>query len=1265
MKTVYSCLLMCWFVILGNATSSAQTITPTGTYTCTGTGTAELTLPTGYAVYQWFNASNVQVASTQKYVAAVGTYTAKVRQTASSTIISVPAYVVSGIVPTAPTITPPADVSSAICGAASRSMSASTASNYSWSINGASLALTTQSISILGSSVGTPGTYNYTVATTNTTSGCSATSTAVALIVSPKPATPTISPVSPNLVCGSDTKTLTATSGSSSYAWKRNGSALSATTNMLTISGNDVSTANTYSYTVSTQNSVGCISDDSSPLSMRVSPKPATPTITPVSPNLVCGTETKTLVTSGGDAYLWKRSGTQLASTINTLVVTGNDVTTPNSYNYTVAVQNSVGCYSDDSPAFVMKVSPKPTTPSIGTVSPNLICGTDTKTITATSGGDSYNWKRNAVSINNTIVNTLVVKGTDVSTGGSFNYSVALTNSVGCISDDSAPIVLQLFPTIPTKPTITANGNTTFCQGFTVLIKSSYTANLNVWSRAVSGDTTTTGSDGITVRNTNTYTVKAKDANGCFSVSSDAFVVTVNPLPAPPVIAEGTAVRVCDLDSISISSNDKGTGSYLWSNNKTTRTIFIKSAGNYSLTFTDANTCISKPSLVTVLTVDPLPAKPIITALRPTEFCNGNFTSLKSSASAGYLWSTGETAEGIDVIVSSSITVRAISDKGCKSKDLSDITKVVVNPLPATPTISANRMIPANDAIRFCPDSTVVLTSSASPTDYIWTDLKGVAFSTTQSVELNKTGQYTVQTVSDKKCASKSSAIIKIEVREAPQAASILATPSPVFCEGGKVSLKALVANGNVAKYSWRDEDTQKEVSNEQETSAVASGRFSVKVRDTFGCFSEYSKIITVKVNPLPNKPTIRVIAAKVFCAEDSTVLEASLPTTTPNGTKNVYRWMVDGKTVNGATARVFAWKAANTIAVAVTDTNGCKSLVESDTIKTTVNPLPNAPTITIKGANPFCADKSVTLNAAGSTETKFKWSNAATTSTITINTAGNVTVQAINGFGCLSKPSSVVTLRVLALPLATTISASGNTTLCDGDKVRLTSASNNRAYWWRSSTDSLGIGEDFTSIFITKSGNYYARVQDANNCFSVPSQPIAVDVKASPVPPVIKKIGTFTLDAQSVGDENGYFWKLDGQIQTDLTTKAIKAKKNGVYQVQASINYTGVPLSGGKLVCYSLPSESLKYEQDLTFEGMSIFPNPSPTGQVTIEVIEDLIGANLLIYTLTGQLVTEYTVDKFNTLKKLNLPAYYGTVFLVKIKTDGFEKVKKVVVLN
>jgi hypothetical protein len=79
----------------------------------------------------------------------------------------------------------------------------------------------------------------------------------------------------------------------------------------------------------------------------------------------------------------------------------------------------------------------------------------------------------------------------------------------------------------------------------------------------------------------------------------------------------------------------------------------------------------------------------------------------------------------------------------------------------------------------------------------------------------------------------------------------------------------------------------------------------------------------------------------------------------------------------------------------------------------------------------------------------------------------------------------------------------------------------------------------------------------------------------------------------------------------------------------------------------------------------MSIFPNPSPTGQVTIEVIEDLIGANLLIYTLTGQLVTEYTVDKFNTLKKLNLPAYYGTVFLVKIKTDGFEKVKKVVVLN
>ena len=54
----------------------------------------------------------------------------------------------------------------------------------------------------------------------------------------------------------------------------------------------------------------------------------------------------------------------------------------------------------------------------------------------------------------------------------------------------------------------------------------------------------------------------------------------------------------------------------------------------------------------------------------------------------------------------------------------------------------------------------------------------------------------------------------------------------------------------------------------------------------------------------------------------------------------------------------------------------------------------------------------------------------------------------------------------------------------------------------------------------------------------------ISVDSRSNPTPTVIKQIGTFTLDAQGVGDENGYVWRYNGDVQRDLTTRIIKAKK-------------------------------------------------------------------------------------------------------------------------
>jgi hypothetical protein len=1299
MKNFTKLLLLICVVFLASQMSKAQSIV--ASYNCTGLGSATLSVSptTGITAYSWKSTTGTFTASTATITQASGSYSVVITKATGTQAISA-VTIATGIVPTPPSVTPPS-VPSAICGSTTQTLTSGAAANYTWLKDGVAISgATASTYSVSGNSVAAPTTNNYAVSVLNPTTACSAISNQVSITLSPKPATPSISPVSPNLLCGANTTTLTATGGGTTYTWKRGATVLGSTINTYIATGTEAPAGN-YSYTVSYVNSAGCPSDDSAPVALVLSPKPATPVISPPSLTTpICGVATQALtVASGATNYSWKRDGAGITGSTNSITVTGTDVATGGTYAYSVSSQNAVGCTSDESAVVSLKVSPKPVTPIImpASFTPNIICGTDTKTLTATSGGAKYNWLRNGTLVtSSTTSNALTVAGTDVTTGGTYSYTVSLENLVGCVSDVStSAVVLQLFPTVPTKPTVANSGGLTFCEGGSVTLTSSYTGNTNIWSRTVGADTTTSTTAGIIVRTTNTLTVKAKDVNGCASLPSLPIVVTVNLKPLPPVIDLSGARGICESDSITLTSDNKGSGIYQWKKDNVDLTrntsITAKTAGNYTVIYTDTQTpaCTSLPSVATVLTINPLPVRPTIANLSSTEFCYRQFTTLRASSTttgATFEWDyQNKTGSQIDVagsaklttveiikITAKSVSVFANNPKACKSRETSDVVTITVNPLPTTPNIAAS------GPLTFCPDSTVSLTSTDSPNGvYKWINAKDNSeFSANKTVLIDttskffntalieKVGKFYVRTISNKSCVSDTSRNITITVRNAPQPASITADPrSATVCLGGKVTMKALVANGNIAKYSWRDESTLQEVSTEPEVSVITSGSFSVKVRDIYGCFAAFSKPLKVSINSLPNKPTLTLIKPKVFCDEDSVVVQASEASTTPKGKKTSYRWIVDGLTVTESFESVFSWKRVGVISVALTDSNGCKAATVSDTIRTTVNPLPSSPTITVRGANPFCADKNVALNAVGANGVTYKWSTGATTQTITTNTAGNITVQAINGFGCLSKPSQPVLIRVNPLPAAPKLTANGDVTFCEGSRVRIVSSSAFKAYWFRSTTDSIGLGDDNTSIFASKSGSYFAKVQDDNGCISLASAPIAVDSRPNPTPTVIKKVGSFTLDAQGIGDENGYLWRYNGDLQRDLTTRLIKAKKDGDYQVQASITYTGVNIAGGKLVCYSKVSDAIKYEQDISFEGVSIFPNPSADGVIYIEAIEDLIDTKIMIYDLYGRIMADYTIDKFNTLKRFELPNLHGTTYIVKISSGGLEKTRKVLI--
>jgi len=295
--------------------------------------------------------------------------------------------------------------------------------------------------------------------------------------------------------------------------------------------------------------------------------------------------------------------------------------------------------------------------------------------------------------------------------------------------------------TIPATPTITAGGSLTFCAGGSVVLTSS-SASGNLWS---TGATT----QSITVSTSGTYTVAVTTA-GCTSATSAETPVSVNPIPATPTISAGGSTTFCAGGSVVLTSSSASGN--VWSTGATTQSITVSASGTYTVDVTTAG-CTSATSAETAVSVNPIPATPTISAGGSTTFCAGGSVVLTSSSTSGNVWSTGATTQSITVSTAGTYTV-AVTTAGCTSATSAE-TAVSVNPIPATPTISAG------GSTTFCAGGSVVLTSS-SASGNVWS-----TGATTQSITVSTAGTYTVD-VTTAGCTSATSGTTTIIVNPNP-----------------------------------------------------------------------------------------------------------------------------------------------------------------------------------------------------------------------------------------------------------------------------------------------------------------------------------------------------------------------------------------------------------------------------------------------------------------------------------------------------------------
>ncbi|MFN4145569.1 MAG: sialate O-acetylesterase, partial [Runella sp.] len=255
----------------------------------------------------------------------------------------------------------------------------------------------------------------------------------------------------------------------------------------------------------------------------------------------------------------------------------------------------------------------------------------------------------------------------EVSAAGT--YSVSTQNKYGCSA--SASIEVSVFSSAPpAKPTISASGDLTFCQGGQVTLTSSEAAEYR-WSNGGRGRSIVATTGG-------TYEVRVLDGQGCISPAA-SIDVKVNIPPAAPTISASDNTTFCEGGRVTLSSNYPNGN--LWSSGETTRQISVSRSGTYNVRFRDENGCDAISNNI-VVTVNPLPAAPTITRERPTTFCEGDFTILVSSNAAAYRWSNGATDRRITLNRPGNVSLSIIDGNGCQSP-VSETVEVKVNPLPA------------------------------------------------------------------------------------------------------------------------------------------------------------------------------------------------------------------------------------------------------------------------------------------------------------------------------------------------------------------------------------------------------------------------------------------------------------------------------------------------------------------------------------------------------------------------------------------------------
>jgi hypothetical protein len=798
--------------------------------------------------------------------------------------------------------------------------------------------------------------------------------------------------------------------GNVTYLWSTGDSATTV----------DVQPAVTTTYTVTaTVTSTNGICTATGEVTINVNPTPVTP-IVYLPFDTVCNGEQVpvVIVNATDDHYYWFINGTEVpGENMSTLIY---NTTQAGTVMFTARAVSDQGCVSQFSlpssnlvnPALVVIDAPE----SVVITGNTSFCDGGSTTLyanvqtTAAPANITYTWFKDGVAIN-------MISSDHITVTTSGSYKVIATVYGHCSTESmSVDVNVEQAPQLQ----LTATENT-ICAGGSTVITAEATGLNNVemnynWNNGFQGTsyTFTPATAG-----TYTFTVTASQAtSGC--VAEDEITITVNDVPATPVVVVDNAV-VCDGGQVTLTvTNAVANATYTWMRNG----VVISGADGATLTESPATVdgdatnyvytvfaelpmisgCTSATSANTVVTVIPTPDVYVAVEGNTTQCVGGSVTLsanvTPANANYNYQWykdnvliegATQSTYTAAEVARETAYQYRVVvtANAGCEVSANAPAITFVADPVIEATISNTISCVGGTATLTAVVDGGVAGVNGLNGYTFEWFRNNPTASSEYSTTEFVGNGMvyttpatdapgnysYWVSVTSNYGCHATSTPV-NYSVIADPVVTIAVANGYPqAVCNGGESMLKANVTGGyGDATYQWY-KNGELLVGATNQTLAIANltsganDTYMVEVAQTgIGCGNSASAALNTLVTVVPNY-TVDITGFGNVCEGGTLTLNANVNGVIAGDVLS-YQWyrIVNGDdavAIYGANAAQFTTSDLllgnmyDYYVVVTSSISGC-SVVSTSVPANVVT----APTVAIQGANTVCEGGNLTLNA-------------------------------------------------------------------------------------------------------------------------------------------------------------------------------------------------------------------------------------------------------------------------------------------------------------